>query len=104
LNTPKSQRFGAAEIALMIEKGAALIGIGNVAGARMVLQHAAKAGDPAAAFALAETYDPLVLQRLDVKGGITSDIALANIWYARAKDLGSIMASERLKRLAGLAK
>jgi hypothetical protein len=104
LATPKSQRFGAAEIALMIEKGAALIGIGNVAGARMVLQHAAKAGDPAAAFALAETYDPLVLQRLDVKGGITSDIALANIWYARAKDLGSIMASERLKRLAGLAK
>jgi TPR repeat protein len=104
LAPPKSRRFGAAEIASMIEKGAALIGIGNVRGARMVLQRAAEAGDPAAAFALAETYDPLVLKRLDVKGGITSNIALANIWYEKAKDLGSIMASERLKSLAGLAK
>jgi hypothetical protein len=104
LPPPKSQRFGAAEIALMMEKGAALIGIGNVGGARMVLQHAAEAGDPAAALALAETYDPLVLRRMDVKGGITSDIGLANIWYEKAKDLGSIVASERLKSLAGVAK
>jgi hypothetical protein len=104
LAPPKSQQFGAAEIALMVQKGAALIRIGNVGGARMLLQHAAEAGDPAAALALAETYDPLVLRRLDVKGGITSDIALANIWYEKAKDLGSIVASERLKALAGLAK
>jgi DnaJ domain len=104
LAPPKSQRFGAAEIALMTEKGAALIAIGDVGGARMMFQPAAEAGDPAAAFALAETYDPLVLRILGVKGGITSDIALANSWYERAKDLGSIVALDRLKSLAGLVK
>jgi hypothetical protein len=104
LALPKSRRFGAAEIALMREKGAALIRIGDVGGARMMFQPAAEAGDPAAAFALAETYDPLVLRILGVKGGITSDIALANSWYERAKDLGSIVALERLKSLAGLVK
>jgi TPR repeat protein len=104
LALPKSQRFGAAEIALMTEKGAALIGIGDVGGARMMFQPAAEAGDPAAAFALAETYDPLMLRILGVKGGVTSDVALANSWYKRAKDLGSIVALERLKSLAALAK
>jgi hypothetical protein len=104
LAPPKSQRFRAAEIALMTEKGAALIGIGDVGGARMMFQPAAEAGDPAAAFALAETYDPLLLRILGVKGGITSDIALANSWYQRARDLGSIAALERLKSLAGVAK
>jgi hypothetical protein len=104
LALPKSQRFGAAEIALMTEKGAALIGIGDVGGARMMFQPAAEAGDPAAAFALAETYDPLMLRILGVKGGVTSDIALANRWYKTARDLGLSIASERLKSLAGLGK
>jgi hypothetical protein len=104
LAPPNSRRFGAAEIALMTAKGEALVGIGDVGGARMMFQPAAEAGDPAAAFALAETYDPLVLRMLGVKGGITSDIALANSWYERAKDLGSIVALERLKSRAGHVK
>jgi curved DNA-binding protein CbpA len=102
LALPKSQRLGAAEIALMMEKGAALIGIGNVGGARLMFQHAAEAGNPVAAFALAETYDPLALRVSGVRGGITSDIALAVSWYEKAKDLGSTVAPERLKNLSGL--
>jgi hypothetical protein len=54
----KSQHFGAADIAPMMEKGAALIGIGDVAGVRMLLHPAAQAANPAATLALAETYDP----------------------------------------------
>jgi TPR repeat protein len=102
LAPPKSQRFGAAEIALMMEKGAALIGIGNVAGARLMFQYAAEAGDPVAAFALAESFDPLVLRKLNTKGGIAPNVALARTWYQKAKDLGSAAAPERLERLARL--
>jgi TPR repeat protein len=101
---PKSQRLGAAEIALIIEKGAALIRIGNVAGARLMFQYAAEAGDPVAAFALAESFDPLVLGKLNTKGGIAPNVALAQTWYQKAKDLGSAVAPERLERLGRLRK
>ncbi len=59
-------------------------------------QRAAEAGDAAAAFALAETYDPLVL----AKGDIPPDVGLARIWYTKAIDLGSTSALERLEKLA----
>jgi hypothetical protein len=55
-----------------------------------------------AAFALAETYDPLMLRKLTPKGGLVSDVGLAHIWYQKAKDLGSAAAPERLERLARL--
>jgi curved DNA-binding protein CbpA/TPR repeat protein len=104
LAPPKSQRLGAVEIALIMEKGAALIGIGNVAGARLMFQYAAEAGDPVAAFALAESFDPLVLGTLNARGGITANVGLAQTWYQKAKDLGSAAAPERLERLARLRK
>jgi TPR repeat protein len=52
-----------------------------------------------AAFALAETYDPLVL----AKGGVPPDVVVARAWYEKARDLGSTTASERLERLARMA-
>jgi len=51
---------------------------------------------------VAETYDPVVLARLGVKGGIAPDVALAQTWYQKAKNLGSAVALERLERLARL--
>jgi TPR repeat protein len=75
---------------------------GSVGAARMMFQAAAEAGDPAAAFALAETYDPLVLKKLKAKGGITPDVGLAQAWYRKARELGSAIAPERLDRLAHL--
>jgi DnaJ domain len=102
LAPPRSQRLGAAEIAMVMEKGAALIGIGNVGGARLMFQYAAEAGDPVAAFALAESFDPLVLGKLNTKGGIAPNVALARTWYQKAKDLGFAAAAERLERLARL--
>jgi hypothetical protein len=89
-----------AEIKLMVKTGLEFIANGNVGAARLMFQPAAEAGDPVAAFALAETYDPLVLARLGTKGGITPDITLANTWYERAGALGSTLAQERLDRLA----
>ena len=99
---PQPRRLEAAEIALMMKNGSAFMANGNIGAARMMFQPAAEAGEPVAAFALAETYDPLVLRKLGAKGGITSDIALALSWYEKAKNLGSTVAPERLERLARL--
>jgi len=84
----------------MMKNGAAFLANGNIGAARMMFQPAAEAGDPVAAFALAETYDPSVLRKLGAKGGIASDIALAHSWYEKARNLGSTLAAERLERLA----
>jgi TPR repeat protein len=96
------QRLAASEIELMVRRGAEYMANGNVGAARMIFLPAAEAGDSVAAFALAETYDPLVLRKLNAKGGIAGDISLAQTWYEKAKDLGSAIASERLARLARL--
>jgi hypothetical protein len=96
------RRLAASEIELMVKRGAEYMAHGNVGAARMILQPAAEAGDQVAAFALAETYDPLVLGKLNAKGGIAADISLAQTWYEKAKDLGSAVAQERLARLARL--
>jgi hypothetical protein len=94
------RQIEAAEIELMVKSGLELMGNGNIAAARMMFQPAADAGDAVAAFALAETYDPSVLKKLGTKGGIASDVALANTWYEKARALGSTLARERLEALA----
>src|SRR6266436_1428564 len=98
--TSQPRQHDADEIALMMKSGAELIANGDISAARLIYQRAAEAGDAMAALALAETYDPLVLRRLNPKGGITPDVALAHTWYEKAKDLGSAVAPERLERLA----
>jgi TPR repeat protein len=96
------RQHDADEIALMMKSGADLMANGDISAARLMYQRAAEAGDATAAVALAETYDPLVLRRVNPKGGITPDVALAHTWYEKAKDLGSAVAPERLERLARL--
>jgi len=89
----------AAEIALLLKNGTVLMGNGDIVAARLMFQRAAETGDAPAAFALAETYDPAVLEKMGTKGAIKADIALAQKWYAKAKDLGSTAAPERLARI-----
>jgi len=96
----QTRQLDAGEIAEMVKTGAEYMTNGNIGAARMIFQPAAEAGDPVAAFALAETYDPLVLSKLNATGGITANVGLAQTWYQKAKDLGSVTASERLQRLA----
>src|SRR5881397_3176538 len=86
---PPQRQLDAAEIALLLKNGTVLMGNGDIVAARLMFQRAAEAGDAPAAFALAETYDPSVLEKMGTKGAIKADIALAEKWYARAKDLGS---------------
>jgi TPR repeat protein len=87
---------------LMMKTGADLIASGDFSAARLMYRRLAEDGEPRAAFALAETYDPLVLGKLKISMGITPDVALAQSWYEKAKELGSDAAPERLRRLARL--
>jgi hypothetical protein len=94
LAPPSQRHFEASEIALLMKRGEELMAAGNIAAARLMFQPAAEAGEPAAAFALAETYDPSVLEKLGAKG-TTPNIALAQQWYEKAKELDSTAALGR---------
>jgi hypothetical protein len=85
---PSRAHLNASEIASLMKRGTEFVANGNIGAARSMFRLAAEAGDAAAAFALAETYDPSVLEKLGVKG-ITPDVALAQQWYEKARALGS---------------
>jgi len=97
------RRLDAGEIAALLKRGSDLITTGDLVGARLVFQRAAEAGDAGAAFALAGTYDPMVLEKLGERG-LAADIATARFWYEKAKQLGSKEAPERLDMLASRSK
>jgi hypothetical protein len=94
-----SRQISTTEVHALLTRGNALEATGDLAGARLVFQRAAEAGSARAAFMLAETYDPIVLETLR-ESGLASNVATARVWYAKAKDLGSEEAPERLERLA----
>jgi hypothetical protein len=87
------------EIAALLKRGDDLIASGDFAAARLVLRRAAEAGDAHAAMTLAETYDPVILERLGVHGFVP-DVAMARGWYEKAKQFGSAEAPQRLEVLA----
>ena len=96
---PSQRHLDASEITFLMKRGAELMAKGDVSAARMAFQPAAEAGEEAAAFALAETYDPLVLKKLSVIGA-ASDAVLARRWYEKAEALGSTAARARLVGVA----
>ena len=87
-------------IATLLKRADALIASGDVAAARLVLRRAADAGDARAAMTLGGTYDPAILEKLDVHGFVP-DVAMARSWYEKAKKFGSGEAPRRLEMLAG---
>jgi hypothetical protein len=86
-------------IATLLKHGEELIAAGDIAGARVLLRRAAEARDAQAALTLGATYDPVALQKLDVRG-ISPDIAVARSWYEKAKEFGSAEGQSRLELLA----
>jgi hypothetical protein len=90
----------ASVIAAKMKIGVELMTYGEVTAARVMFQRVAEASDGAGAFALAETYDPLVLGGLRLRERVVPNIALARTWYERARDLGSLEARDRISRLA----
>ncbi|MGV7219571.1 hypothetical protein [Bradyrhizobium sp. UFLA05-112] len=85
-------------LAGLMTRAKSLMAIGDIAAARLLLERAANAQDPTAAFVLAQTFDPAVLGTKDTRS-ITADPAAARSWYQKAAALGSAEARARLTQL-----
>ena len=95
------RRIDPDEVQFLFERGEEFVAAGDFAAARIVFERAAEAGHARAAFALAATYDPLVLRRFGIKS-LTADLDKARAWYEKAFGLGSAEASRRIALLASL--
>jgi TPR repeat protein len=82
----------------MLLRGEALMGIGDISGARRFFERAAASGSGAAALWMGATYDPTELARLGARG-IAPDRARALAWYRHAERLGEARAAERIATL-----
>jgi hypothetical protein len=87
------------EVASLLKRGEDFLNTGDYAAARLMLQRAAETGHARAAFLLASTYDPLVLQKQGAYA-FAADLAKAKAWYEKARDFGSAEAPRRLEMLA----
>ena len=85
--------------AVLIERAHALIAVGDIPSARLVLRWAFEHGDPQAALELGGTYDPAMLKRRGLLK-LYADAVQARDWYARAAASGSADAARRIKELA----
>ncbi len=82
----------------MLQRGEALLEIGDISGARRFFERAANSGSAAAALAMGGTYDPRVLATLGARG-IAPDPAAALTWYRRAQTMGEPDAASRIASL-----
>jgi outer membrane biosynthesis protein TonB len=87
-----------AEVDRLTKLGEKMLGQGDLATARRVLEHAAQARGARAALLLGATYDPDGLRKMGVVG-MRPDLEKAHMWYARAAEFGSTEASHRLAGL-----
>jgi TPR repeat protein len=92
-------RLSPDEVAALLKQGRELIAQGRFRFARLVLEQAAEAKDASAAFALGQTYDPL-MERSAGRPDAPPDLTIARVWYEKAKDLGSPEAAQRLSQLS----
>jgi TPR repeat protein len=82
----------------LLARGDRLLSIGDVTSARLFYERAADGGAGLAAVRLGETYDPVFLDRVHLRG-VRADRGTALFWYRRARDLGAIDAEVLLRAL-----
>jgi TPR repeat protein len=82
----------------LVDRGNAMLNLGNVSAARMLFTRAAESGIGIAAFKLANTYDPMFLHENNLLG-IKPDPAAAEAWYRKAAAMGEVEAERRLQSL-----
>lgn len=83
----------------LMKRGDELFAQGDLAGARLFYEMAAAGGSDPAALALGKTHDPVIHERLRVRG-LPPDPDKAAEWYGRAAANGNAEAEARLKELA----
>jgi hypothetical protein len=96
---PPVKTLDAETLAGLMTRAKSLIGVGDIASARLLLERAANAGDATAALLLARTYDPAVLGTRDTRS-VNADANAARDWYQKAAILGSGEAQQRLAQLS----
>jgi hypothetical protein len=89
---------GGPEVARLMARASALLGQGNIGAARIVLERAAETGSAKASFALAETYDPVILSAWGTYG-TRGDATKARELYAKAHAGGIPEAKDRFNAL-----
>jgi hypothetical protein len=85
--------------AILLAKGAELVGQGGIAAARLMFEELAQQGSSQGALAMARTYDPAYIAAAPT-GSITPEVPKALAWYKRAAELGSGEAGLRISQLA----
>lgn len=96
--SPTARRIDPDELAMLMKRAKGLLASGDIPPARLLLERAADAQEPTAAFLLAQTYDPAVLGARDSRT-ITPDPEAARAWYQKAAQLGSPEAQRRLAQM-----
>jgi hypothetical protein len=95
---PPARQMDSDEFATLMQRAKALLAVGDISSARLLLERAAEAPDASAALLLARTYDPQMLGTSDVRS-IVPEPAKARAWYQKAAQLGSADAQRRLAQL-----
>jgi TPR repeat protein len=103
VTAPEAQRTapeapGNPEALRLMARASLLLSQGNIVAARTVLDRAAETGSAPALFALAETYDPIILATWGTFG-TQGDTAKARELYAKAFAGGVQEANDRLNAL-----
>jgi hypothetical protein len=93
-----ARRMAPDEFATLMQRAKAMLAVGDIPSARLLLERAAEAPDANAALMLAQTYDPQALGTSDVRN-IVAEPAKARAWYQKAALLGSADAQRRLAQL-----
>ena len=89
---------GGPKVARLMVRARALLGEGNIAAARIVLERAAEMGSTQATFTLAETYDPVILSAWGTYG-TRGEATKARELYAKAHTGGIQEAKNRFDAL-----
>jgi hypothetical protein len=90
-------------VATLIRRGDELLQLRDIAGARLLYEHAALSGNAHAAMLAGKTYDPLYFAEIGISG-IAPDRAKAMEWYGAATALGDAEATSRADKLRGVSK
>jgi hypothetical protein len=96
----KTSTVSPEEESAMLQRASTILDEGDVASARLLLEHIARKGSGKGALALAQTYDPAFLRSINTLG-LRPNPEKAREWYQVAADLGEDTARERLSALSG---
>jgi hypothetical protein len=95
---PDRPHLAAADIAALLARGDSLLGVGDIASARLFYERASDVGEGRAALRLGATYDPGFVDQVHLPH-LNGDVAQALSWYRRARDLGESEAERWIQAL-----